>query len=62
MCNWKISGEPDTEFYVVNSYRRRYMCKVVNRIPSLLNAPPGFVSYGQLDELEYITYPMEFYY
>ena len=36
------------------------MYKVVNSIPSFLNASAVFVSCNQKDELEYITYLMEF--
>jgi len=34
---------------------------IVNRIPSLINAEAGYVTADQLDEIEYLTYPMSFY-
>ena len=33
----------------------------VNRIPSLLNAPAGYVTCDQLEPHCYLTYPMEYY-
>ena len=34
---------------------------IVNRIPAVLRAPAGLVTMDELDEIEYMTYPMEFY-
>ena len=34
---------------------------IVNRIPSLLRAPAGYVTCDQLEEIKYMTYPMENY-
>ena len=34
---------------------------VVNRIPSLLRAPAGYVTCDQLEPVEYLTDPMEYY-
>ena len=33
----------------------------INRIPSLLHAPAGYVTCDQLEPVEYLTYPMEYY-
>lgn len=62
LCDWWITGEPNTEYHVVKPATVEHTCAtIVNRLPSLIIAPPGYVTADQLEPNSYLIYSMEYY-
>lgn len=62
ICNWKLFGSPDVEVNIprLNSYIFT-MGDLVNRIPDVINAEPGFKTTADLGMARYYEHPMELY-
>ena len=59
---WTVEGEPDTTIVVARPATVELTCAtIVNRIPDVINAKPGYVSTDKLDELKFLIKPMNEY-
>lgn len=59
---WSVLGEPNTTIVVNRPATVELTCAtIVNRLPDLINAKPGFVPTCDMDELKYRTKPLHTY-
>ncbi len=59
---WTIMGEPNTTIIVNRPATVELTCAtIVNRLPDVINARPGFVPTCDMDELKYRTQPLNNY-
>lgn len=59
---WSVRGEPDLTLSNGRVPTSTTTCtQWVNRIPDVLNAPPGFVTVDQMPALRYRAHPMHTY-
>jgi len=59
---WEVVGEPNTTLVINRPATVELTCAtIVNRIPDIINAQPGFVSTDKMDELKYRVKPLNEY-
>lgn len=59
---WTIHGEPNTTVKIEQPATVELTCAtIVNRIPQLIMAPPGFVTTEKMPPAKYLAYPMNHY-
>ena len=60
--DWTVRGEPDLRLTNPAVPTMMSTCyQLVNRIPDVINAPPGFITIEKLPRLRYRTYPLGMY-
>ena len=59
---WTIVGEPNTTLVINKPSTVELTCAtIVNRLPDVINAMPGFISTDKMDELKYRIKPLNEY-
>ncbi len=59
---WTIEGEPNTTLVIARPSTVELTCAtIVNRIPDVINAMPGYVTTEKMDELKYRVKPLNEY-
>ncbi len=59
---WSVKGEPNLQLVTPDIDGRMSTCaQLVNRIPDVINAPPGFVTIDRLPGLRYRAFPLSRY-
>ena len=59
---WTVYGEPDTTITVARPATVELTCAtIVNRLPDVINAVPGYVTTDKMDELKYRVKPLNEY-
>ena len=60
--DWSIKGEPDTVVKIARPATVELTCAtIVNRIPQLIDSPPGYYTTEKMSPAKYRTYPLHFY-